>query len=79
MESVEARYEYLSGVLKKQNSTLSTPITIDLLTEGLKMEKPLLINFGERGVSLMMGEEDVIMASTSLFIHVGLLQELADL
>ncbi|WP_026632541.1 hypothetical protein [Dyadobacter alkalitolerans] len=79
LESVEALYEYLSRVLKKQNFALSTPITIEMLTEGLKLEKPLLINFGERSVSLMIGEEDVIMANTSRFIHVGLLQELADL
>ncbi|MCF2501376.1 hypothetical protein [Dyadobacter chenhuakuii] len=79
LESVEAVYEYLSLVLKKRNFVLSTPLTIETLTESFKLEKPLLINFGERSVSLMMGEEHVIMASTSRFIHVGLLQELADL
>ncbi|MCF2490754.1 hypothetical protein [Dyadobacter sp. CY347] len=79
LESVEGLYEYLRMVFKKQNFALSTPVTIEMLTEGLKLEKPLLINFGERSVSLMIGDEDVIMSNTSRFIHVGLLQELADL
>ncbi|MCF2491500.1 hypothetical protein [Dyadobacter sp. CY347] len=78
-ESVEALYEYLGLVLKKRNFALFTPLTVGTLTESLKLEKPLLINFGERSVSLMIGEEGVIIGNTSRFIHVGLLQELADL
>ncbi|MCE7061966.1 hypothetical protein [Dyadobacter sp. CY343] len=78
-ESVEALHQFLSQVLDKRNFSLSTPITIELLMESLKLQKPMVVNFGERNVSLMMGEQEVIYANTSRFVHVGLMQELINL
>jgi len=78
LDSVEALHQYLSMVLIKQNLVLSTPITVMSLAESMKLEKPLIVEFGEHDLSLMMGRDDVIYATTSRFIHAGLLKGLAD-
>jgi hypothetical protein len=78
-ESVEALYTYLTTLLNSQKFSLTEPLTLDLLQDGLTYEKPLIINFGESSVSLMLGEQEVIYANTSRFVHVGLLDELKNL
>ncbi|TDE09771.1 hypothetical protein [Dyadobacter psychrotolerans] len=74
--TVDELYEYLLKALDSHNFSLSVPVTKELLEDGLKMEKPLIINFAGSTVSFMLGEKEVIYSNTSRFVNTGL--ELSD-
>ncbi len=70
-QTVDDLYAYLTKALYSQNFSLSVPVTNELLKDGLKMQKHLIINFADSNVSFMLGEQDIIYSNTSRFINTG--------